>query len=74
MKKGFEGLQRNANSKVHLRSAEYSDQQKGPFEQVIRSTNDLVGTNDKHTASFPKDIPGKIEAHTHSRGSYLCGD
>ena len=69
VKKGFKGLQRNANSKVHLRSAEYSDQQKGPFEQVTRSTNDLVGTKDKQTASFPKDIPGKIEAHTHSRGS-----
>ena len=69
VKKGFKDLQRNANSKVHLRSAEYSDQQKGPFEQVIRSTNDLVGTKDKHTALFPKDIPGKIEAHTHSRDS-----
>ena len=69
VKKGFKGLQRNANSKVHLRSAEYSAQQKGPFEQVIRSTNDLVGTKDKHTALFPKDIPRKIEAHTHSRDS-----
>ena len=39
------------------------------MEQVIRSSNDLVGTEDKHTASFLKDIPGKIEAHTHSRGS-----
>ena len=66
MKKGFKGLQRNANSKVHLRSAEYSDQQKGPFEQVIRSTNDLVGTRDKHTILFPKEI---LEAHTHFRGS-----
>ena len=69
VKKGFKGLQRNANSKVHLRSAEYSDHQKGQLEQMIRSANDLVKTKDKHTASFPKDIPGKIEAHTHSRGS-----
>ena len=69
VEKGFKSLQWNANSKVHLRSEEYSDHQKGQLEQVIRSANDLVGTKDKHTASFPKDIPGKIEAHTHSRGS-----
>ena len=69
MKKGFQGLQWNANSKAHLRSAEYSDHQKGQLEQVIRSANDLFGTKDKHTASYPKDIPGKIEAHTHSKGS-----
>ena len=69
VKKGFQGLQWNAKSKAHLRSAEYSDHQKGQLEQVIRSANDLVGTKDKHIASFPKDIPGKIEAHTHSRGS-----
>ena len=36
---------------------------------MIRSANDLVWTKDKHTALFPKDIPGKIEAHPHSRGS-----
>ena len=69
VKKGFQGLQWNVNSKVHMRSAEYSDHQKGQLEQVIRSTHNLVGTKDKHTASFPKDIPGKIEAHTHSGGS-----
>ena len=69
VEKGFKGLQWNASSKVHLRSEEYSDHQKGQLEQVIRSGNDLVGTKDKQTASFPKDIPGKIEAHTHSRGS-----
>ena len=69
VKKGFQGLQWNANSKAHLRSAEYSDHQKGQWEQVIRSASDLVGTKDKHTASFPKDIPGKIEAHTHSSNS-----
>ena len=69
VEKGFQGLQWNANSKAHLRSAEYSDQQKGQLEQVLRSANDLVGTKDKHTASFPKDVPGKIEAHTDSRGS-----
>ena len=32
MKKGFKGLQWNANSKAHLRSAEYSDHQKGQLE------------------------------------------
>ena len=69
VKKGFQAPQWNAKSKAHLRSAEYSDHQKGQLEQVIRSANDLVGTKDKHTASFPKDIPGKIEAHTHSGGS-----
>ena len=66
MKKGFKGLQWNANSMAHLRSAAYSDHQKGQLEQVIRSAKDLVGTKDKHTALFPKDIPGKIEGHTHS--------
>ena len=69
VKKGFQGLQWNANSKAHLRSAEYSNHQKGQLEQLIRSANNLVGTKDKHTASFPKDIPGNIEAHTHSGGS-----
>ena len=69
VKKGFQGLQWNANSKAHLRSVEYSDHQKGQLEQVIRTANDLVGTKDKHSASFPKNIPGKIEAHTHSRAS-----
>ena len=69
MKKGFKGLQWNANSKAHLKSAEYSDHQKGQLEQVIRSANDLVWTKDKHIALFPKDIPGKIEADPHSRGS-----
>ena len=69
MKKGFKDLQWNANSKAHLRSAEYSDHQKGQLEQVIRSANNLVGTKDKHTTLFVKDIPGKIEAHTHSGGS-----
>ena len=66
VKKGFQGLQWNANSKAHLRSAAYSDHQKGQLEQVIRSAKDLVGTKDKHTALFPKDIQGKIEEHTHS--------
>ena len=69
VKKGFQGLQWNPNSKAHLRSAEYSDHQKRQLEQVIRTANDLVGTKDKHTASFPKDIPGKTEAHTHSGDS-----
>ena len=36
---------------------------------MTRSANDLVGTKDKHIASLPKDIPGKIEAHTQSGGS-----
>ena len=69
VKKGFKGLQRNVNSKAHLRSVEYSDHQKGQLEQVIRSAHDLVRTKDQHTALFPRDIPGKIEAHTHSGGS-----
>ena len=69
VKKGFQGPQWNPNSKAHLRSAEYSDHQKGQFKQVIRTANDLVGTKDKHTASFPKVIPGKIEVHTHSGDS-----
>ena len=69
VKKGFQGPQWNPNSKAHLRSAEYSDHQKGQFKQMIRTANDLVGTKDKHTAWFPKVIPGKIEAHTHSGDS-----
>ena len=69
VKKGFKGLQWNANGKAHLRSAEYSDHQKGQLEQVPRSAHDLVRTKDEHTVLFLKDIPGKIEAHTHSRGS-----
>ena len=69
VKKGFQGLQWNANNKAHLRSAEYSDHQKGELEQVIRSAHDLVRTKDQHTALFPRDILGKIEAHTHSEGS-----
>ena len=69
VEKGFQGLQWNANSKAHLRSAEYSDHQKGQLKQVIRPTNDLSGTKDKHTTLFPKDIPGKVEVHTHSGGS-----
>ena len=69
VKKGFQAPQWNAKSKAHLRSAEYSDHQKGQLEQVIRSANDLVGTKDKHTTSFPKDIPGKVGAHTYSGGS-----
>ena len=63
VKKGFQGLQWNANSKAHLRSAEYSDHQKGQLEQVTRSANDLVRTKDKLTVSLPKDIPRKIGAH-----------
>ena len=69
VKKGFQGLQWNANSKAHLRSAEYSDHQKRQLEQVIRPANDLSGTKDKHTTLFPKDILGKVEVHTHSGGS-----
>ena len=69
VKKGFQGLQWNATSKAHLRSAENSDHQKGQLKPVIRSANDSVRTKDKHTASLPKDIPGKVEAHTHSGGS-----
>ena len=69
VKKGFQGLQWNANNKAHLRSAEYSDHQKGELEQVIRSAHDLGRTKDQHTALFPRDILGKIEAHTHSGGS-----
>ena len=68
VKKGFKGLQRNAHSKVHLRSGEYSDHQKRQLEQLTTSAKDLVGPKDKHTTSFLKDIPGKIEAHTHSGG------
>ena len=69
VKKGFQGLQWNATSKAHLRSAENSDHQKGQLKPVIRSANDSVRTKDKHTASLPKDIPGKVEVHTHSGGS-----
>ena len=69
VKKGFKGLQWNANSKAHLRSGEYSDHQKGQLEHLTRSANDLVGTKDKHIASLLKDVPVKIEAHTHSGGS-----
>ena len=69
VKKGFQGLRWNPNTEAHLRPTEYSDHQKGQLEQVIRTANDLVGTKDKHTASFPKDIPGKIEAQTHSGDS-----
>ena len=69
VKKGFKGLQWNANSTAHLRSGEYSDHQKGQLEHLTRSANDLVGTKDKHIASLLKDVPVKIEAHTHSGGS-----
>ena len=69
VKKGFKGPQWNANSKTHLRSGEYSDHQKGQLEHLTRSAHDLVGTKDKHIASLLKDVPGKIEAHTHSGGS-----
>ena len=68
VKKGFQGLQWNANSKAYPRSEEYSDDQKGQLEQVTRSANNLVRTKDKQTVSLPKDIPGKIGAHTHSGG------
>ena len=69
MKRGFKGLQWNANGKANLRSAEYFDHQKGQLEQLPRSAHDLVRTKDEHTVLFLKDIPWKIEAHTHSRGS-----
>ena len=36
---------------------------------MIGSADDLVGTGDKCTASFPNGISGKTEAHTHSGGS-----
>ena len=69
VKKGFKGLQRNANRKVHLRSGEYSDHQKGQLEHLTRSANDLIGTKDKHIASVPKDILVETIANTHSGGS-----
>ena len=66
VKKGFKGLQRNANSKVHLKSGDYSDHQKGQLEHLTRSANDLVRTKDKHIASLPKDILVETIANTHS--------
>ena len=48
MKKRFRDPQWNINSKVHLRSGEYSDYHGAQLVHVIRSAQDLVATEDKH--------------------------
>ena len=63
-KNGFKGPQGNVKYKGHMRSGEYSDYHGTPPVHDIGSCQDLGKTEDKHSISLSKDIPGKRDANT----------